>query len=114
MMTWEKKSRILINKYKKYTNNTNNTNTQIMYTKYKEKLIFIFVLLTVVLKVETIYNTMLSYCLKCRKNTENKNLRVLKTKNGRTMLLSNCAVYNSKKSKSFWKTISQRAAKFDS
>ena len=52
-----------------------------MYTKYKEKLIFIsFYRLTVVLKVETIYNTKLSFCLKCRKNTENKNLRVVKTK----------------------------------
>ena len=31
---------------------------------------------------------MLSYCLKCRKNTENKNIKVVKTKNGRIMLLS--------------------------
>ena len=40
-----------------------------------------------------------SYCLKCRKNTENINLKVLKTSNGRTMLLSNCAMCNSKKSR---------------
>ena len=40
-----------------------------------------------------------SYCLKCRKNTENINLKVLKTCNGRTMLLSNCAMCNSKKSR---------------
>ena len=33
--------------------------------------------------------TMLSYCLKCRKNTESKNPKVVKTKNGRIMLLSN-------------------------
>ena len=31
---------------------------------------------------------MLSYCLKCRKNTESKNLKVVKTKNGRRMLSS--------------------------
>ena len=31
---------------------------------------------------------MLSYCLKCRKNTENKNPKVVNTKNRRLMLLS--------------------------
>ena len=31
---------------------------------------------------------MLSYCLKCRKNTENINQIVLKTSNGKTMILS--------------------------
>ena len=42
---------------------------------------------------------MLSYCLKCRKNTESKNLIVVKTKSRRMLLLSNCAVCNSKKSR---------------
>ena len=42
---------------------------------------------------------MLSYCLKCRKNTESKNPSIVKTKNGRIMLLSKCAVCDSKKSK---------------
>ena len=42
---------------------------------------------------------MSSYCFKCRKNTESKNLKVLKTKNGRIMLLSKCAVCNKKKLK---------------
>ena len=42
---------------------------------------------------------MSSYCLKCRQNTESKNPKVVKTKNGRIMLLSNCAVSNSKKSR---------------
>ena len=42
---------------------------------------------------------MLSYCLKCRKSTESKNPKVARTKNGRIMLLSKCAVCNSKKSK---------------
>ena len=40
---------------------------------------------------------MKSYCLKCRKNTENINPRVSKTNNGRTMLLSKCAICDSKK-----------------
>ena len=35
---------------------------------------------------------MLSYCLKYRKNTESKNAKAVKTKNGRIMLLSKCAV----------------------
>ena len=42
---------------------------------------------------------MKSYCLKCRKDTENINPRVSKTSNGRTMLLSKCAICNSKKSR---------------
>ena len=42
---------------------------------------------------------MLSYCLKCRKNTESKNPKVLRTKSQRIMLLSKCAVSNSKNSK---------------
>ena len=37
--------------------------------------------------------------LKCRKNTENKNLKLERTKNGRIMLLLKCAVCDSKKSK---------------
>ena len=42
---------------------------------------------------------MLFYCLKCRKNTDNKNPKVVKAKKGRIMLLSKCVVCNSKKSK---------------
>ena len=38
------------------------------------------------------------YCLKC-KNTENINTKVSKASNGRTMLLSNFAICNSKKSR---------------
>ena len=33
------------------------------------------------------YKTMPSYCLKCKKDTENVNPRDSKTKNGKTMLL---------------------------
>ena len=39
---------------------------------------------------------MTSYFLKCRKNTESKNQKVVKTKNGRIMLLSKSAACNSK------------------
>ena len=42
---------------------------------------------------------MLSYCLKCRKNTESKNPKVARTKNGRMMVLAKCTVSDSKKSK---------------
>ena len=42
---------------------------------------------------------MKSYCLKCRKNTENINSRVSKTSNGRTMVLSKWAIRDSKKSR---------------
>ena len=39
---------------------------------------------------------LLPYCLKCRKNTESKNLKVVRTKNGRMMLLSKYSMCNSK------------------
>ena len=42
---------------------------------------------------------MKSYCLKCRKNTENINPRVSKASNSRTMVLSKCAICGSKKSR---------------
>ena len=42
---------------------------------------------------------MKSYCLKCRKDTENINSRVSSTINGSTMILSKCAICRSKKSR---------------
>ena len=39
---------------------------------------------------------MTSYCLKCRKDTENINPKISKTSNGRTMVLSKCAMCGSK------------------
>ena len=42
---------------------------------------------------------MLSYCLKCKKNTESINPKVLKTRNGKIMILSKCAICSSKSSK---------------
>ena len=45
------------------------------------------------------YKTMSSYCLKCRKSTESMNPRVLKTNNGKTVILSKCTMCGSKKSR---------------
>ena len=42
---------------------------------------------------------MKSYCLTYRKNTENINPKVSKTSNGGTMVLSKCAICDSKKSR---------------
>ena len=42
---------------------------------------------------------MLSYCLKCRKNTNSKNSEVVKTKTAGIILLSKCSLCKSKKSK---------------
>ena len=42
---------------------------------------------------------MLLYCLKYRKNTETKNTKVVRTRNGKIMLLSKYAVCDSRKSK---------------
>ena len=41
---------------------------------------------------------MLSYCLKCRKNIESKNAKVVRAKEVRVILLSKCSVCDSKKS----------------
>ena len=46
---------------------------------------------------------MLWNCLKCRKNTESKNAKIARSNNGKIMLLSKCAVCDSKKSKSIKK-----------
>ena len=42
---------------------------------------------------------MLSYCLKCKRNTESINPKVSKTTNGKAMILSTCAICCCKKSK---------------
>ena len=41
---------------------------------------------------------MSTYCLKCKKDTENVNSKILRTKNG-TIMLSKCAVCGIKKSR---------------
>ena len=40
-----------------------------------------------------------TYCLSCRKNTENTNLKKIKNKNNRLMIQSNCTIIDSKKSR---------------
>ena len=47
------------------------------------------------------------YCLKCRKDTENINPRVSNTSNGKTMILSKCAICGSEK----WRFIKNQEAK---
>ena len=42
---------------------------------------------------------MLLYCLKCKKYTESINPKVLKTRNGKIMVVSKCAICGSKKTK---------------
>ena len=42
---------------------------------------------------------MLSYCIKCKRNTESINPKVLKTVIGKTTMLSKCVTCGSKKSK---------------
>ena len=42
---------------------------------------------------------MLSYCLKCKRNTESINPKVLKSTNGKAIILSKCTICGSKKSK---------------
>ena len=42
---------------------------------------------------------MLSYCLVCKKNTENKNSKIAKTKNNRLTLLLKCSACHNKKSR---------------
>ena len=50
---------------------------------------------------------MLSYYLKCRKNTEIKNPKIVSTRKAKMMLLSKCSVFNSKK----WKFIKEQEPK---
>ena len=41
---------------------------------------------------------MLTYCLKCKRNTKNIDFKMLETKNGRLMLSSKCTICNNKNS----------------
>ena len=42
---------------------------------------------------------MLTYCIKCRKDTENLNSKIFKTKNGRLIMQSRCVECGIKKSR---------------
>ena len=41
----------------------------------------------------------ITYCLSCKKNTRNINLRIVKTKNNKRVMSSKYSIYNNKKSK---------------
>ena len=45
------------------------------------------------------HKAIVTYCLKCIKDTENINPRVSKTSNNKTKLLSKCAICGTKQSK---------------
>ena len=51
------------------------------------------------INISIIKDTMLSYCFKCRRNTESINPKVSKTTNGKAIILSTCAICDSKESK---------------
>ena len=61
--------------------------------------------LTVHQRFSFIYKPMLSYCLKCRKNLENKNPKVARTNKAKLMLFSRCTLYNSKKIKIYQRLV---------
>ena len=44
---------------------------------------------------------MLTFCLKCKKNTDSIDPKVSETSDDKTMILSKCAICGSKKSKIF-------------
>ena len=48
---------------------------------------------------------MKSYCVVCKKDIENKNPNVFKTKNGRLILKSTCSECNNKKSRFISKNV---------
>ena len=47
--------------------------------------------------INIIKQNMKTYCLACRKNTDNINSKMVKTKNNRLMLLLQCSVCKNKK-----------------
>ena len=51
---------------------------------------------------------MQTYCVNCRKNTKNKDAKVIKTKNGRLQMRSQCSTCGNKKSQFVKNTRSKR------
>ena len=43
----------------------------------------------------------ITYCLSCKKDTRNIDLKVVKTKNNRQMIISRCSICNNKKKSTF-------------
>ena len=54
---------------------------------------------------------MKTYSVKCRKNTENSNSKIFRTKNGKLIMQSKCAECGIKKSRFVKKTRSKRITK---
>ena len=54
---------------------------------------------------------MKTYSVKCRKNTENSNSKIFRTKNGKLIMQSKCAECGIKKSRFVNKTRSKRITK---
>ena len=57
---------------------------------------------------ETFKNKMKTYCVKCKKDTENIDPEILITSNGNAMILSKCAICGSKKSRDLLKIRKQK------
>ena len=51
----------------------------------------------------------ITYCLSCKKDTENIDSKIIKTKNNKRVMSSKCSICNNKKSE----FISQRSGLFD-
>ena len=66
-----------------------------MIQKVIQKFIFSFLLTDLLWRIEN----MQTYCVKCRKNTENLNSKIFKTKNGRLIMQSKCVECGIKKSR---------------
>ena len=66
-----------------------------MIQKVIQKLNFSFLLTDSLWRIKN----MQTYCVKCRKNTENLNSKIFKTKNGRLIMQLKCAEYGIKKSR---------------
>ena len=67
-----------------------------MFKKYDEMKKEINKALTIYQGFQFLYKTKFSYCLKCKKNAESKNPKVVKTKREKPMLFWKCAVNGSK------------------
>ena len=66
-----------------------------MIQKVIQKLNFSFLLTDFLWRIKN----MQTYCVKCRKNTENLNSKIFKTKNGRLIMQLKCAECGIKKSR---------------
>ena len=59
----------------------------------------VFLLLFIFLNIIIVKQNMQAYCVSCRKNIENKNEKMIRTKNGRLQMKSSCSVCGNTKSR---------------